>query len=169
MYEKICLKLAENTWVRTREVIPSMNTKRALKVKTKCWALQCFVAIVDWILAFFLFWLFFSGYNTSFSSSWSSSFCLLFMAFRLCCLFGSKASTTICSVPLISALQNGQPWNETHAISTFSMTSTVDLLVPRNRLAKRWDMAYTANARTAQFWCLYHSRHIFYTIGRCFL
>lgn len=28
----------------------------------------------------------------------------------LCCRLGSKGSTTICSVPLISARQKGQPW-----------------------------------------------------------
>lgn len=45
---------------------------------------------------------------TSVSSS-SCCSCRPFVAFRLCCLRGSKASTTICSVPLISARQNGQP------------------------------------------------------------
>lgn len=44
------------------------------------------------------------------SVSSSSTFCWRpFAEFRWCCLRGSNASTTICSVPLISARQNGHP------------------------------------------------------------
>lgn len=49
------------------------------------------------------------SHSTSVSSS-STVCCLQCTEFRWCCFRGSKASTTICSVPLISALQNGQPW-----------------------------------------------------------
>jgi hypothetical protein len=87
-----------------------MNTKRALRIKTKillsfAFCGLFFVCFVDSIVSN-------SGYNTSLSSSWSlaGSFCLLFIAFLLCWRLGSKASTTICSVPLISARQNGHPW-----------------------------------------------------------
>lgn len=44
------------------------------------------------------------------SVSSSSTFCCRpFAEFRWCCFRGSNASTIICSVPLISARQNGQP------------------------------------------------------------
>lgn len=49
--------------------------------------------------------------STSMSSSSMFCCCRPFAELRLCCLRGSKASTTICSVPLISARQNGQPCN----------------------------------------------------------
>lgn len=43
------------------------------------------------------------------------------------------------------------------------------LPVPRSRPATKSDMACTEDVRMAQFGCLYHSRHIFYKVGRCFL
>lgn len=51
------------------------------------------------------------SHSTSVSSS-STFSCFTCIEFRWCCLRGSNASTTICSVPLISALQNGQPCNK---------------------------------------------------------
>jgi len=52
-----------------------------------------------------------SGCEQNYTSVSSSSCCCCrpLVTFRLCCLRGSKASTTICSVPLISARQKGQP------------------------------------------------------------
>ena len=51
-----------------------------------------------------------SGYSDASATSSSSSRSTKFpVEPALCCLFGSNGSTTICSVPLISALQNGQP------------------------------------------------------------
>lgn len=69
-----------------------------------------FNLLVFYVLRFCLFFLFLTNY-TSVSSS--STFCCRPLAeFLWCCFRGSNASTIICSVPLISARQNGQPCME---------------------------------------------------------
>lgn len=70
----------------------------------------CSVGLLFFFLILWRSYLLFCTQIAYTSVSSSSTFCCRPLAeFRLCCFRGSKASTTICSVPLISALQNGHP------------------------------------------------------------
>lgn len=95
----------------------------------------------------------------------------MFAEFRWCCLRGSNASTTICSVPLISALQNGHPCkcrkNEIELLDWNLVILKLDcrlLPVLRSLLAMQLDMACTVNDHTVRFECPYHFPHKFCTI-----
>lgn len=148
-----------------------MNTKRAVKVKTKCWALQCFVAFVDWILAIWLFFIWLQYLIFIFViiiflfAVHQSVACML--AFRIESvddyLFGAfnLSSTEWTSLKTIITRSCLKP-----AIRFDSKSNSLVLL---NQLAMPWDKGCIANVHMAQFWCLYHSPHIFYTIGKCFL
>lgn len=72
-----------------------------------------------------------SADSTSSSSSRSSGA----QPALLCCRFGSKGSTTICSVPLISARQNGHPCpsescNMEHTVNPLIYTADLPEFLP---------------------------------------